>query len=127
PHRRHPEEPQPPKPSEPRLHTALGLPLSTPPVTDGFRNYPAHRTLRLPIFPRTHQPTNQTPRPIRRRCGRPHHLPLPALPNQRRSSSTNPGHPLPSSTRHQHLPTLLLPQRHLPFTNSRPRTTHTNP
>src|SRR5205823_6254769 len=27
------------------------LALSTPPVTDSFRNYPAHRPLRLPILP----------------------------------------------------------------------------
>src|SRR6266699_3333718 len=98
----------------------MGLALPATPLTDGFRNHPVHQPLRTPILPRHYQPTDQTPRSLRRRSGRAHHLPSNPRPNGQRVTSAHPLKPLPFPSRNQHLPPLLLPQRHLRLSHNRP-------
>src|SRR5256712_3658212 len=105
----------------------MGLTLPTPLTIDSLRNHPAHQPLRPPNLPRPHQPATPTSRPLRKRMCRNHHLPRNPRKNQERLPITHPSQPLPHLTRHQHLPSLLLPQRHIRLPNPRSGNTSTSP
>src|SRR5947209_867583 len=105
----------------------MGITLPAATSADSFRNHPVQQSLHLPILHKPHQPTTQTRRPLRRRIRRTCHLPSYPRQHQKTPSSARSGKPLSSSTRDQHIPALLLPQRHLRLPHSSPRNTHPNP